>query len=733
MKITSLLLLIVLGAASSLNIAVAQQRPVTVEDCIEMVRIQQTSDVNDPTVVFSPDGRQFVTMTWRGNLKTNLNDYTLLLYDAEHLGNPPKELLKVSFSYERRDQHARPLKQFAFLTGNRLAALATFDGKPRQVISIDLRTKAVTPLTKHLTTVESFAVTSDGRAIVYASQGPVDETKKAGLYRDGFSLEDRNAIDAMSIVNVARGDWVKSPLQYFIINAPGATPRKIYEGPQAFRTTFRMSPDGRYAIVFPYTSPAGKQTVGLIDISSGKIEPLTAGDLYSSGFLSWGQWSRNSQSVLVSTISLEKPTVLYEINLATRQTSSVGVGQFGEWNPLGWMTSEDKLILTRGAHPWSGDPERTLATLRRTANGWKGPEAIRRTESKFDLNPRYDYGTNGRLIVGVKDDLTEPPELAAYDLDTKRTHVLTNLNPQLRELKMGEVTRIRWSGPYDKETSFGYLIKPVGFEAGKKYPLIIQIKDEGYYPEDNSFILDGTQQLTGAAIQVWANAGFMVLFTPDPLSVRKVIESQKEDEYITAHIESGLDMLESQRLIDRSKVAIAGWSRAGWYSEVIVAHAKTHFAAAANSDNVEYNLNQFIVGSQPRPSFEKHWGGVLPWGPTAEQWREQAIDFKYDKAQTPRLIEVHGHSTVPYYAETYVALKTAKIPVEFYLYPDAPHNLKSPIHRFNSLSTHTDWFRFWLQGYENPAPKKQAQYARWRKMREEWEAAKTEPSPAKKD
>jgi hypothetical protein len=35
-------------------------------------------------------------------------------------------------------------------------------------------------------------------------------------------------------------------------------------------------------------------------------------------------------------------------------------------------------------------------------------------------------------------------------------------------------------------------------------------------------------------------------------------------------------------------------------------------------------------------------------------------------------------------------------------------------------------FRFWLQGYEDPAPKKQAQYARWRKMREEWEAVKLE-------
>ena len=48
--------------AASVFHAKAQQRPVTIEDCIEMVRIQQTYDANDATAVFSPDGRQFVTM-----------------------------------------------------------------------------------------------------------------------------------------------------------------------------------------------------------------------------------------------------------------------------------------------------------------------------------------------------------------------------------------------------------------------------------------------------------------------------------------------------------------------------------------------------------------------------------------------------------------------------------------------------------------------------------------------
>jgi hypothetical protein len=95
----------------------------------------------------------------------------------------------------------------------------------------------------------------------------------------------------------------------------------------------------------------------------------------------------------------------------------------------------------------------------------------------------------------------------------------------------------------------------------------------------------------------------------------------------------------------------------------------------------------------------------------------------YDKAQTPRLIEIHGVAQLPYYGETYSALRAVKIPVDFYVYPDAPHNLKSPWHRLHSLSAHNDWFRFWLQEYEDPDPAKAAQYERWRKMRSDWREA----------
>jgi hypothetical protein len=56
-------------------------------------------------------------------------------------------------------------------------------------------------------------------------------------------------------------------------------------------------------------------------------------------------------------------------------------------------------------------------------------------------------------------------------------------------------------------------------------------------------------------------------------------------------------------------------------------------------------------------------------------------------------------------------------PVEVLYFATASHSTTRPQHRLRSLGTHLDWWRFWLQGIEDIAPAKAAQYARWRAMR----------------
>ena len=75
--------------------------------------------------------------------------------------------------------------------------------------------------------------------------------------------------------------------------------------------------------------------------------------------------------------------------------------------------------------------------------------------------------------------------------------------------------------------------------------------------------------------------------------------------------------------------------------------------------------------------------------------------------------------------EPYAMLRYLHKPVDLIMLNTDEHVLTNPAVRMASQGGTVDWFRFWLQDYEDPTPAKAAQYARWRelkKMQEENDA-----------
>tara|TARA_B100001939_G_scaffold343387_1_gene356006 strand:+ start:9686 stop:9895 length:210 start_codon:yes stop_codon:yes gene_type:complete len=62
--------------------------------------------------------------------------------------------------------------------------------------------------------------------------------------------------------------------------------------------------------------------------------------------------------------------------------------------------------------------------------------------------------------------------------------------------------------------------------------------------------------------------------------------------------------------------------------------------------------------------------------------------------------------------------RNTRTPVEMIIYPDEYHVKWQPTHKYLVYRRNLDWFNFWLRGIEDPAPKKAAQYQRWRKLRD---------------
>jgi hypothetical protein len=69
--------------------------------------------------------------------------------------------------------------------------------------------------------------------------------------------------------------------------------------------------------------------------------------------------------------------------------------------------------------------------------------------------------------------------------------------------------------------------------------------------------------------------------------------------------------------------------------------------------------------------------------------------------------------------EIYASLRQQHKPVDMVYIPEGQHVLQKPLDRLASQQIAVDWFRFWLQGFEDTAANKRAQYGRWQNIRDE--------------
>ena len=68
--------------------------------------------------------------------------------------------------------------------------------------------------------------------------------------------------------------------------------------------------------------------------------------------------------------------------------------------------------------------------------------------------------------------------------------------------------------------------------------------------------------------------------------------------------------------------------------------------------------------------------------------------------------------------QPYAGLRALHKPTELVPLNTDEHELTNPVVRMASQQGSVGWFRFWLQGYEDPDPAKAEQYKRWRGLRD---------------
>jgi dipeptidyl aminopeptidase/acylaminoacyl peptidase len=286
--------------------------------------------------------------------------------------------------------------------------------------------------------------------------------------------------------------------------------------------------------------------------------------------------------------------------------------------------------------------------------------------------------------------LNQIGNLAAWKL-------ITDSNPQVRNLALGETEEIEWKSSDGKMVG-GVLVKPVRYERGKRYPLIVQIHGGPASASTLAFI--GGH---GNYSHVYAGAGYVCLLPNYRGSTNYGEKFKMEiggDYFRQAYddIMAGVDHLINIGLVDGDRMGVMGWSAGGHWSNWILTHTDRFKAISSGAGAV--NWISMYAQSDVQRNREFYYGGRPPYEDFNEYWNVSPL--KYIKnAKTPTLIHVvDGDPRVPrpQSEELHMALKKLGVPTEFFVYPGNAHSITEPRNQMVKMVSEFNWFEKWIRG-----------------------------------
>jgi dipeptidyl aminopeptidase/acylaminoacyl peptidase len=477
----------------------------------------------------------------------------------------------------------------------------------------------------------------------------------------------------------------------------------------------------------------------VVDLATGKTVPLLDSPFADSfGYLgdSRAMWSRDGRRVLLTNTFLPQngeepadpsgrfgPCAIAAVDWPSRTARCVVADLVSghDWTShaeppsleeLGFGSSDNDVFIQAGPYRKCG----RIVRFHDTASGWTRVSFNRDSEDPHDCrgsSAPEDELANG-LEVEVRQGLNTPPALWATDGRTGQSRELWDPNPQLRHLQFGPVSVFHWKDKSGYEWTAG-LVKPVNFVPGKRYPLVIQT--HGFSEDD--FMTDGMNTTAEAALAL-ASAGIVVLQVKDKPT--HSMDASEAEGYVEGYGRA-VDELAAEGLIDPSKVGLVGFSWTCWYVETALIHDPGRYRAATIADGLDNSYLQYHLWGAGSPAIEKQAELINDGKPIAGEglanWIDAAPGFHLDKVRTPLRIEAIGPMSVLGEWEIYSSLEQQGKPVDLIYNPNGQHILQKPLDRLASQQGNVDWFRFWLQGWEDPTPETSSQYERWRRLRME--------------
>lgn len=540
-------------------------------------------------------------------------------------------------------------------------------------------------LTKHTAPVTAWQFSPDSKRIYFLSPDSVDKANKQRKDKK-FDVRVRNE-DAppVHLWSIDLGTRKETRLT-------GGTDYSVSDvriSDNSQWVGFRGTPDNRY--LRTVTESETYSDLYLLEASTRKIERLTDNKDIGESSLSF------SPDGSMIAFSADDDFVYFRNSrVYLRPTTDRG----GKWRKLGADFDGD---VTVGF--WSTDGKTICFN-----------EGLKVTNQLFALSVetgKVTQVTNERASLFVSQDRETKKLLINYSSSTSPSNIytvasigrlgdrsrwtqLTNSNPQIDSIALGETEEVEWKST-DGKIVGGVLVKPVGYEKGKRYPLVVQIHGGPAGAVTLSF-----NASWGSYSHVYAGAGYVCLLPNyrGSTSYGERFKMQISGSYFKQGYEdimTGVDHLIGTGLVDKNKMGALGWSAGGHWSNWILTHTNRFKAISSGAGAV--NWTSMYAESDIQRNREFYYKGK-PYDNFEHYWDESPL--KYIKsAKTPTLIHVvDGDPRVPrpQSEELHMALVKLGVPTEFFVYPGTTHGITAPRNQLVKMVSEFNWMEKWITG-----------------------------------
>lgn len=740
---------LLLAASTAASLGAQTQRPMTFLD------VQNMRQANGQDL--SPDGRQLLYVLSTPDWQNARRQSDIYLVSTERGLSSTRQITFTKDKNETSPKWSRDGSFIAFLSDRDAAAAPAAGGRGgaaggarNQLFVLRLDGGEAKRVTDAREGVSNFQFGKDGKTIYYTSGRAGDEQvyllNTADMWGDApratavtrhatgvgsswqFSPDGRK-IYFVSPDSIDRDDRLRTDKQFTVRpREPQASLQSLWVFDLDQRQEKRLTNDQGYSVNNPTLSSDGKWVafhgmstsryergnleqmdyadLYLLNTATGNIERLTKNELISEGSVSFSPDSKmiafsaeddfkfmHNEKIYVRPV--DQPTAQWKklgakLDLDVRVGGRGGAGDGAESSF--WSAKGDSIYFGTGKR----------ATTQFFVVSTQTGEAKQLTDVQGTIQVSRDEQA-GKYLISYTDPKSPPATYVVSSLadvgNRAKWVQVTDPNAWVRkEVALGDEEEITWKST-DGSMVGGVLLKPVGYQPGKKYPLIVAI--HGGPAAADMLTFNG-----GYGAQVYAGAGYMVLMPNYRASTQygDKFKTETFGDYFTKgyqDIMTGVDNLVAKGMVDSTQMGALGWSAGGHYSNWIETHTN-RFKAISSGAGV---ANWISMWSQSDTQRLRQWyvGDKMYYDtPTEYQnWWKQSPIATVKNAKTPMFIHVvDGDPRVPrpQSEEMHMALSKLGVPNEFWVYPGNTHGIPDARNQYLKSVAEFEWMDFYVRG-----------------------------------